>query len=209
MNLEPLNKLINDVKESNLVQNFIKELSEHIERSGTNVTAEYRDKMNIERRNILENYAKETADKGTMYYIYDKSANSYLATICEEGQSHEIINLTEADLPQEAGIDSVLRMRDGKYILDNEATECVKKEISEKFDELLKEQSKVMKEHRVEGHVYEFVEASKDRVWLIDNDANNGAVFEEFEFDRKVFSNAKEGDLFQYINGNYEPKIAQ
>ena len=36
------------------------------------MTTEYRDKMLLERNEILQKYAENTLDKSDMYYIYDK-----------------------------------------------------------------------------------------------------------------------------------------
>ena len=225
MNLDLFNNFINNAKENNLIQNFIKELEEYLQNNITNnlenssrneislldqileennVTSEYRDKMLINRGNILQNYAKQTADNGTMYYVYDKSDNNYLVSICEENRSHEIIKLFENDLPQGAGVDSVLRLQKGKYTLDQEATEYVKDEMLETFNQLLKEQSHKMEERRIESHIYEFIESSGKSIWLIDNTINSNKVFEEFEFQPQIFDSAKEGDLFQYIDGDYQ-----
>ena len=225
MNLDLFNNLINNAKENNIIQNFIKELGEHLQNNVTNsleniprnqvsllnqlqeennITSEYRDKMLINRGNILEDYAKETSNDGPMYYVYDKSDNTYLVSICEEKRSHEIIELSENDLPQGAGVDSVLRLQNGNYILDTKATEYVKEEMLKTFNQLLEEQTIKMEERRVEGHIYEFIESSGNSIWLIDNTVNNGKGFEEFEFKSEVFDNAKEGDLFQYVNGDYQ-----
>lgn len=69
MKLDLFNSLINNAKENNIVQNFIKELGEYLEKiqSGRNqksilqknegkITTSYRDKMHIERNNILNEY---------------------------------------------------------------------------------------------------------------------------------------------------------
>ena len=224
MNLDVLNNLINNAKENKFVQNFMKELGEYLEKSiadnlggvsrnevslldkvreENNVTVEYRDKMYIARRNILQDYARKTAEDGTMYYIYDKFDDNYLVSICDEKRSHEIIELKRNELPEGAGIDSVLRLQNGKYILDNKATDFVREEMADGFDKLLEEQFDLMQERRVDGHVYEFVEGDADSIWLIDCDSNNGLAFEEFEFSKDVFENAKEGDLFEFVNGKY------
>lgn len=59
-----------------------------------------------------------------------------------------------------------------------------------------------MESRRIDGHIYEYVEGSKNSVWLIDNNLNNGEVFEEIQ--QEVFKDAQEGDLFEYINGEYK-----
>jgi len=222
MNLDVLNNLINNAKENKFVQNFIKELGEYLSNTccneeslldevleENNVTVEYRDKMYSARSNILQEYARKTGSEGDMYYIYDKSDNNYLISICDEKRSHEIVEVAESDLPEGAGLDSVLRLQNEKYVFDNEATDLVRAEMGNAFDELLEEQANKMEERRVEGHVYEFVEGDKNSVWLIDCNTNNSLGFQEFEFSKEVFENAKEGELFQFVDGGYEKYIAQ
>lgn len=222
MNLERWNDLFNKAKENNIVQNFINELGTYLENNlleskqeneislfekmqeQNKVTTEYRDKMSLERRNLLENYAEKTQDQGTMYYIYDKSGDNYLVTVCEKARSHEVIKIPKKDLPKEAGLDSILREQGGKYIFDKEATKILTEKMTQKFQELLEEQNQKKQEKRVEGHCYELVEKAGSRVFLIDKNENTGKVFEELEFETQTFENVKEGDTFQYLNGKYQ-----
>lgn len=222
MNLELFNDLFQKAKENNLIQNFIQELGNYLEnhtlenkqenekslleqiKEQNKITAEYRDKMSQERRNILENYASQTKEQGTVYYIYDKSGNNYLLSIGEEARSHEIIKIPENNLPKGAGVDSILREENGNYVLDKEATKIITEEMTQKFQELLEEQNKKMQERRIEGHLYEFVEKAGKSIFLIDKNENTGKVFEEVEFKPEIFENAKEGDTFQYLNGQYQ-----
>lgn len=225
MNLDFFNNLINNAKENIFVQNFLKELGEYMKNNITNnlrsnssneisllnklcnennVTAEYRDKMHINRSTILQNYAKQTEEDGIMYFVYDKTDNNYLISICDENKSHEIIKIKENELPQGASVDSVLRFQNGEYILDKDASKYVKELMLESFNELLEEQKNNMDMLRVDGHIYEFIESSGDSIWLIDNTANSNEGFEEFNFNSQIFDNAKEGDLFQYSNETYQ-----
>lgn len=200
-----------------MVQNFISELGNYLENKQINeislfekiqeqnkITTEYRDKMALERRNLLENYAEKTQDQGTMYYIYDKSGDNYLVTICEKDRSHEVIKIPKKDLPKGVGIDSILREQDGNYVFDKEATTILTEKMTQKFQELLEEQNQKIQEKRVEGHCYELVEKAGNRIFLIDKNENTGKVFEELEFETQTFEKAKEGDTFQYLNGKYQ-----
>ena len=72
--------------------------------SENKIISEYKDKMLVERNNILKEL-----DNIEMYYIYDKKGSDYLATICESGKSHEIIRIPERDVKSNVKIDSVLR----------------------------------------------------------------------------------------------------
>ena len=210
MNLDIFENLIDKVKENEFIQNFTKELEKNIENSmqksmlekfvsDNKIISEYKDKMLINRNMILQEL-----NNNEMYYIYDKKGSDYLATICESGKSHDVIRISEKDVKSNAKIDSVLRKINDKFELDEETTNIVKIKQEEKFNEILEEQNKIMESRRIDGHIYEYVEGSKDSVWLIDNNLNNGDVFEERQ--QEVFKDAQEGDLFEYIDGKYKIK---
>ena len=210
MNLDIFENLIDKVKENEFIQNFTKELEKNIENSkqksmlekfvsDNKIISEYKDKMLINRNMILQEL-----NNNEMYYIYDKKGSDYLATICESGKSHDVIRISEKDVKSNAKIDSVLRKINDKFELDEETTNIVKIKQEEKFNEILEEQNKIMESRRIEGHIYEYVEGSKNSVWLIDNNLNNGDVFEEIQ--QEVFKDAQEGDLFEYIDGKYKIK---
>lgn len=227
MNLDLINNIVNDVKNNKFVQNFIKELQSYLESSisnyeniekedislvnpthnGIKITAKYRDKMLVERSHILNNYAKQTLDKGQMYYIYNKNSkleNGYNLCICEEGKSYAIMEETKDILPNGATIGSVLRKSGNSYILDEKATKEIEEEINNMKDELVKEQTEFLESKRVEGHVYEMSENVGDSVWLFDvtNGSNEG--IEEIEFPKELLKDKKEGDFFVYKNGEYQ-----
>lgn len=215
MNLDIFENLIEKVKSNEFIQNFAKELENTIENNmqksildkfadENKIISEYRDKMLIARNEILQEQAKETSSRGEMYYIYDKKGSDYLVTICESGKSHDVIRIPEKKVKSNVKIDSVLRKINDKFELDEETTSFVKNEMKEKFDEILEEQNKMMESRRIDGHTYEYVEGTKDSVWLIDNNLNNGDVFEERT--QELFKDAQEGDIFEYINGEYKIK---
>ena len=210
MNLDIFENLIDKVKTNEFIQNFTKELEKNIENSmqksmlekfvsDNKIISEYKDKMLINRNMILQEL-----NNNEMYYIYDKKGSDYLATICESGKSHDVIRISEKDVKSNAKIDSVLRKINDKFELDEETTNIVKIKQEEKFNEILEEQNKIMESRRIDGHIYEYVEGSKNSVWLIDNNLSNGDVFEEIQ--QEVFKDAQEGDLFEYIDGKYKIK---
>ena len=209
MNLDIFNNLAENLKNNKIVEKFIDELNKTLEKNNNGniinneeLTTEYRDKMLLERNEILQKYADLTSEKGDMYYIYDKKGSDYLATICEKGKSHDVIRIPEKDVKSNVKIDSVLIKINDKFELDEETTRLVKNKMEEMFNKILEEQNKMMESRRIEGHIYEYVEGSKNSVWLIDNNLNNGEVFEEIQ--QEVFKDAQEGDLFEYINGEYK-----
>ena len=210
LRLEIFNNIAENIKNSGIVEKFIKELSATLERNSNKyimnsekMTTEYRDKMLLERNEILQKYAENTLDKGDMYYIYDKK-DSYLATLCRGENSHEVIKISKEELPENATIGSVLRLENQNYVVDRETTDLVKDELENCINSLLEEQKRKMEKNRIEGHLYEFVENDRDIVSLIDVTKDNGEVFEEFDFPLEFLNGINEGDIFEFRDGRYQ-----
>ena len=222
MNLDLFKDLIKSTKENDIVQSFIKELGDCLKNNLNNnernqitlvqkildgriLTTRYRDEINIQRHDIINNYSKEHSEQGEFYYVYNKrSNNTYGIVSHKNGEDGVNIGIKESQLPEGAGVDSVLREKNGKYILDEVATEELQEELTEMINKLLEQQDKELKEQRVEGHLYEFVEKSGDTAWLIDKTKNYGNCFEEVDFPSDFLDKATEGSVFQYINGRYQ-----
>ena len=193
------NKISNNIienKEDNLLKNGEEEM----------ITT-YRDKMNIERNKILNNYANKTSSKGQMYYIYSensKTQDAYNICICEEGKSHNVIEINKKELPDGAEVGSVLRKKGQNYTIDIEATKDISEELSNLKSKVLKEQDIYLLSQRKEGHVYELSEKSDDRAWLFDITENREEALEEIEFPIELLQNAHEGDKFVYKKGKYK-----
>ena len=115
MNLDFFNDLINKVKESDFVQNFMTELSNYLEKNiekGDN-------KMEMEKdNNSLNNYKEENC----LYQVVDFSSDGvYL-----QNTNNNII-FEETNMPQEIkdkiGTDYILRYSNGTYIIEDKLTE--------------------------------------------------------------------------------------
>lgn len=222
MNLDLFNNLINSTKENKAVQNFIKELGEFLENNlgnnerneeslvqkildGRTLTTKYRDKINIQRHEIITNYSKENSKQGKFYYVYSKgSDNTYGIVEHDNGKSGSDIWIKESQLPKGAGVDTVLREENGKVVLDKDATEKIQEELTEMINRLLEEQQSKLESQRVEGHVYEFVEKSGNTVWLTDETNYTGDCFQEINFPSELLDNATKGTRFEYVNGEYK-----
>lgn len=189
-----------EVSERNSVS-LIQRLQEH-----GKVTTAFRDKMLVERSNLLNNYAKETLEKGSMYYIYSKNSskeNAFNLCICEEGMSNKVITVEESDLPDGVGVDSILRLEDGKYVFDVKATEFISNEMQKMTEKLLEDQNLELSQKRVEGNTYEVVDISGDSAWIMNVTKDDGDCFEEIGISKAVLSELHAGDLIQYVNGEY------
>ena len=222
MNLDLINNLIKSTKENNAIQNFIKELGEFLENNignserneepllqkilaGRTLTTRYRDEINIRRHDIINNYSKEHSEQGELYYVYSKKAdNTYGIVSHKNGESGTNLKLEESDMPKDAGADSVLRMKNGKFVLDKQATEELQTELTEMINDLLEEQENRLDTQRIEGHIYEFVEKTGNIVELTDLTNNTGECFEEIAFPTELAEIATQGNKFRYINGEYQ-----
>lgn len=226
MNLDLINNVIGDMKNSKIVQNFMNELQNYLEKSiniqkedmslnnfsldENKLTTMFRDKMYIERANILNNYAKQTLDRGEMYFIYDRNSkmtDGYNLCICEEGKSHTIIEKNKNELPDGAQIGSVLRKIGDEFMLDENATDDISHKIDDMKEQLLKEQTEYLESKRIEGHIYEMSENDGERAWLFDTTIgnNNGIeAVEEIDFPEELLKDGVEGELYVYEDGEYK-----
>ena len=240
MSLDLVNELFHNLKENKFVQNFIQELSNYLKNhlGNTNnsnipksdfewnnllsddltlynskITTKFRDKMLLNRRKILEEYALSTKEKGEMFYIYNNNVddrNSCLLTNCSPGKSHEIITKNIEQLPIGSSLGSVLRKQGDNFVLDTETTKMVGKEINSMIKQQIEEQKKYFDSVRIDGHTYEVGEKSSGRIWLYDLDGTIGGKtegIEEIDFPKDLYETAKEGDLFVYQNGKYHKKL--
>ena len=221
MNLELFNNLINKTKENGIIQSFMKELKDFLENNldnnkqnqesllqkildGRTLTTRYRDEINIQRHKIITDYSKENSEQGEFYYVYNKDSNNiYGLVMHKDGNVGESIELQEEQLPEYAGVDSVLRINNGNFVLDKNATEKIQEKLTKMIEKLLEEQSNRLEEQRVEGNVYEFVEKSDDTVTLFNVTNYTGECFQEVYFPKKLFDKAIQGTRFQYVNGEY------
>ena len=203
------------------VLTFLKELSNYIEKDELKVDrnmleeiqeknkliSKFRDEMLLERIDILNNYAKETVEKGNMYFIYDKNSmdeNKYNMCLCNENDIYKVIEINKNNLPEEAGLNSVLRENNGKYILDNKSTEELSVKINEMINKLLEKQEEYLQEFRINGHVYRVDEKEADRAWLIDTTKNSNEAIEEINIPKDILSNITEGSKLKFENGRYQ-----
>ncbi len=173
------------------------------------IIKKFRDEMLIQRSNILQNYAQNTIESGDMFYIYDKAtnkANAYNLCTFSPNKGNKIVTKTIQELPIGSNLGSVLRKQEEKFILDEEATKNVANEINNMIKEKIEEQNKYLNSKRIEGHIYEVGEKYLGRIWLYDlNNISGGGIegIEEIKFPKDLYETAKQGDLFEYKNGEY------
>lgn len=221
MNLDLFNNLINSTKENKIVQNFIKELGEFMEKNlgndegeketllekvldGRTLTSKYRDEINVQRCDIITNYSIQNSEKGEFYYVYSKGEdNKYGLVMHKDEKSGADIWVNESELPEGVGVDCVLRQRNGKFVLDKESTYDIQKRLSNMMKGLINEQDFNLEKYRIEGHIYEVLGKTNNTVELIDLTANTGECFEEVDFPKEFFESEKYGKTFKYVDGEY------
>ncbi len=205
MKLDLVNDLFNNIKENKFVPNFIKELSDYLEKNlkpnseisdksntwnnllsdnleinDKKIISKYKNEMLLERTNILQNYASKTKDKGEMYYIYDINTNNkdeYNLCICELSKSNNVITKKIEDLPEGVCLGSVLRKQGEKFILEKEDTSVIENQINDMIKGKIKKQDQYLESKRIDGHIYEVNEKYSGRIWLYDlNNKENGSI---------------------------------
>lgn len=234
MNLNLVNSIFNSLNENKFVEGFINELSNYLKNDIENtskildvddkwnnlslddltlydekIITKFRDEMLIQRSNILQNYAKNTKENGDMFYIYDKTSNeqnSYNLCDCNSNGNNKIVTKGVKELPIGSNLGSVLRKQGENFILDEEATKNIGKQINTMIKEKIEEQNQYLNSKRIDGHIYEVAEKYLGRIWLYDlNNVSGGGVegIEEIKFSKDLYESAKKGDLFIYKNGKY------
>ena len=107
MNLDLLNNLVNSVKENNVIQSFIKELSNYLEKENNKVHNKKTDNT-LKQENCIYQVVEMDVDGA---YLQNTENNCISK---ETDISREILN--------KIGNDSVLRFKNGSYIYEEELT---------------------------------------------------------------------------------------
>ena len=102
MNLDLFNNLLNNAKENNFVQNFIKELSNFLEKG---------------KNKMKENSLKQ---EDCLYQVVEIDTDgAYLQNV----ENNKIFKETDIDILDKIENDTVLRYKDGKYVVEEELTQ--------------------------------------------------------------------------------------
>lgn len=227
MNLDLVNDLFNNLKENKFVQNFMKELSNYLEKNlsnnnfssnswidlsnddltifDTKITTKFRDEMLVERNNILQNYAKNINGTDDIFYIYSINSNNKNSYNLYNCRTNDIVTKSIDNLPNGSKLGSILSYKSGSFILDNETTEMLENEIISMIKDKIIEQNYFLANNRIEGHIYEVGEKSSGRVCLYDLNSVNGSsdAIEEIEFPAELYDRVDENDRVVFRDGEY------
>lgn len=210
------NEVISNITEG--IQDFLTEVSDRLNSNENNnldivseITTARTTSLSSEnsimkaRDEILREYAKNTTDKGDLYFIFNKIKDSDDYRVIQMGEDIDTtlkVNINE--LPEGSGLNQVMRLKNGKFELDEIGTENVLNKIYIKAEEILDRQDRKLQEYRKDGHIYVVTEDINNRIFLWDTTSKPDFEIEEVNFPRQLLNEAKEGNKFIYKNGEYE-----
>ena len=116
MSLDLINDIVNKVKESNLVNNFMEELSNHL----ANVKEKGENQMSNDNTNsnALDEFRKENE----LYQVVDFSSKGVYLQNMSTNKVFEETNIPQ-DLKDKIGNDYILRYKNGEYIFEEKLTD--------------------------------------------------------------------------------------
>ena len=216
MFLNRFNEIKNTFNEN--TQNFLNELKEEMDnpkkddlslldkiQSENKVSIGTKNKMDSKMDGILKEYANETSEKGDLYFLVEKQEFEYVVYKYEPNDD-SVLKINEEDLPENAFVNSALRFIDGKYTIDQEATQELENRIISMANEVIEEQNKILEEYRKEGHLYKVSENINGAIFLHDITDNSSFEVEEVDFPEELKEKAIEGVIFEFVNGEYKLK---
>lgn len=210
------NEVISNITEG--IQDFLTEVSDRLNSNENNnldivseITTARTTSLSSEnsimkaRDEILREYAKNTTDKGDLYFIFNKIKDSDDYRVIQMGKDIDTtLKVNVNELPEGSGLNQVMRLKDGIFELDEIGTENVLNKIYKKAEEILDRQDRELQEYRKEGHIYVVTEDINNRIFLWDTTSKPDFEIEEVNFPRQLLNEAKEGNKFIYKNGEYE-----
>lgn len=231
MKLDLENNFLRGLTENNFVQSFINELSKYLEnnflREGTempiiedilsknNVTTGNENSIRCKFNDVILEYAERNFNNEAMYFVRDSKKsywsnneehynnNAYSVLKVENNQIEEI-EISKKDMPKDIGVNDVFRIKEDKYIIDNFATDELKKEIKNMAEEIINKQNAKLDNYRKEGHLYMVSEELGDHRFLWDLTDVPKFEFEEVDIPKDLLDRAIEGSVLKYSNGSYE-----
>ena len=146
MNLDLLNNILDHVKENKVVKNFVKELSNYLEKTNNELSNE---------KNIKNDGLKQ---EDCLYQVAEMTVDGAYLQNTNNNQIYE-----EKDIPKnildKIGNDTILRYKNGEYIIEEEMTEKF-------FNNLvdIKEYKEIQNKFIEESHIDKIDENTRYRV---------------------------------------------
>ncbi len=156
------------------------------------------------RNEVLSEYASKTEEQGALYFVYKKSEGEDNYIVWEYNSDKRTqIEVEKKELPEGANVNTIMRMQDGNFVIDQEATKEIINEIEEKANEIIEKQNQEIEDYKEEGHTYLVTEDIDGRVFLWDSTEEAKYEIEDVYFPEELKDKAKEGNSFLYQNGTY------
>lgn len=114
MNLEVINNIVNETKENNVVQSFLKELSNYLEKQTKGSESNM-----IFKKKKSENDLKV---EDCLYQVVDRSKDGVYLQNLKTNKVFEETSLPK-DILDKIGNDYILRYKNGEYIFEEELTD--------------------------------------------------------------------------------------
>ena len=200
------------------ISDFIKELSESLQRSETKnemdivskiasnhkLTLASENSIIKARNEVINEYANNIKEGEELYFILNKVKGEDTYRVWKfRNHKHTQIEINSNKLPSDAQINSIMRIKEGKLMVDNEATKLVINEITEKANEIIEKQDQKIENYKKEGHTYIVTEDTNGRIFLWDSTEKPKYEIEDIYFPENLKHKAKEGNSFLYKNGIY------
>ena len=130
LKLEIFNKIANDIKENNLVENFMQELSKHIEnlkekeQINTMNNEEINNNNEVKKESSLEQQEnlEQNREENCLYQVVDFSAKGIFLLNKNTNKIFEETEISQ-ELKEQIQNDSILRYKNGEYVYEEELTE--------------------------------------------------------------------------------------
>lgn len=213
------------------MQNFINELSKYLENnlgkerkempiiedilSKNNVTTGNENSIRWKFNDVILEYAEQNFSNESMYFVQDSKKaywsnneehynNDVYSVLKVENNQIGEIEISKKDIPKEIGVNDVFIIKEDKYIIDNFATEDLKKEIINMAEEIIDKQNVKLDSYRKEGHLYMVSEELGDNRFLWDLTDAPEFEFEEVDIPKELLEKSSQGAVLKYTNGTYE-----
>lgn len=184
MSLEIFNDIINKVKESDFVQNFIEELTDYLKNKGD---------MKVESNSLKQ--------EGTLYQVVDFSSKGVYLRNTENNKIFEETNIGEG-LKEKLGNDYVLSYKNGEYVYEEELTDKFMNSLVD-IGEYQKIKSKFEKETNI-------LEIDKNVIFKVEERKENTTILryrnnEEIEVPNELIPFfSKTGTNLSYKSGKFQ-----
>ena len=193
MSLDLFNDLINKVKESDFINNFIDELTDYLK----NANEKGETQLNNEQNNNLDIYREENC----LYQVVDFSSNGVFLQNTNNDKIFEETNISQ-ELLDKIGNDYILRYKDGKYIIEEELTDNFMNSMVG-----IQEYRKIKEEFEKESNILEIDSNTKFNVDLRNSDntiLSYGKEKNTIEVPNALIPYfAVEGNVLKYDNGKF------